>query len=98
MDERHITWRSRSGGELRVLTVETDAGIVRVNANLVSTRTGRPVVIVEVHPIDGYGPAWSEAQGVWETDVVRGPGRRIDVKLTRQDDPDHKPAATENGS
>jgi hypothetical protein len=96
MTERHINWHGRGGG-LRTLTVETEAGIVRINTALRDTRTGHPSVVVEVNPIDGYGPAWAEAQGVWETDVVRGPGRRIDVVLTRMDRPDHKPA-TENGS
>lgn len=97
MIERHVNWHGR-GGELRTLTVKTEAGIVRINTALRDTRTGRPVVVVEVEPIDGYGPAWAETQGVWETDVVRGPGRRIAVTLTRQDEPGRKPAATENGS
>ncbi len=63
----------------RYLTVLTDAGIVYVSTGLVDTRTGRPVVMVEVETATG---------GKWETDVVRGGrlgGTRTAIRIARQE-------------
>ena len=80
-----IDLTSPSGGRLIYLEILTDAGIVRVNTNLVDTRTGQPCVVVEVEPNTAYRQ-WTAPGGDWETEI-REPGilSRTDVRLTKRE-------------
>lgn len=72
------------GSHLRYVEVRTPGGIVRVNTNLVDTRTGRPVVTVEVEPNSTYLPRTAAED--WHVSW-REIGSRLDVTLTREDGP-----------
>lgn len=67
----------------------TPAGIVRVNTNLMDTRTGRPVVVVEVEH--------KASSGEW--DIRWGDhGSRFDVRLVKAGTADAEPLmATHQG-
>lgn len=60
---------------LTCVEILTPGGIVRVNTNLTDTRTGVPVVVVEVEPKTGSGEEWN----VEVTDRLS----RFDVRLVR---------------
>ena len=66
---------------LTYVEVLTPAGIVRVNTNLIDTRTRRPVVVVEVEPNTTYRP--KTAAEDWHVSWADR-GSRFDVTLTRQ--------------
>lgn len=71
----------------------TPAGLVRVNTGLVDTRTGRPVVTVEVErqipprPNTRFSGAHTAPSGEWSYEVRENLGMRVDVVLTRLEDP-----------
>jgi hypothetical protein len=61
----------------------TPAGIVRVNTNLIDTRTGAPVVVIEITP-EGMRSPRTAAEG-WDISVRDvGLGIRTDITLTRR--------------
>lgn len=76
---------------LTYVEILTPAGIVRVNTNLVDTRTGVPAVVVEIErqvpyrPNTRYGDAHTPPAGEWEAEVrEQFGGLRTDVTLTRR--------------
>jgi hypothetical protein len=76
------------GGQLRYVEVVTDGGVVRVNVNLVDTRTRARVVAVEVEPARDWDALTSR----------RGDGTRAEVKMvSREPWCNHDPAAVRNG-
>jgi len=65
--------------------VLTPAGIVRVNTNLVTTRTGQPCAVVEIEPnMANIGRRMTEPGGEWDIEVYDH-GTRTDVTLTRKE-------------
>lgn len=71
------------GEQLRTLEIRTDAGIVRVNTNLVSTRTRALAVVVEIEPNTSYQPL-TPAGGDWTAESMRTHSGRINVTLTKE--------------
>ena len=76
---------------LTYVEILTPAGIVRVNTNLVDTRTGAPVVVVEVErqvparPNTRYEGAHTPPTGEWKAEVrEQFGGLRTDVRLIRR--------------
>ena len=67
--EQQIDLTGRSS-DLRYVEILTDAGIVRVNVNLVDTRTRARVVVVEAHPAQGW-----DAVAAWQVS-------RAEIRLT----------------
>lgn len=63
-------------GSLTYVEILTPGGVVRVNTNLTDTRTGVPVVVVEVEPRISPEEEWN----VEVTDHLS----RFDVRLVRQ--------------
>lgn len=84
---RELAAIDMTGSECRYLEILTDAGIVRVNVGLVTTREARPNVTVEIEPNTSYARKTAPG-GVWGMKVrdTFG-GGRTDVSLTRQDVP-----------
>lgn len=78
---------------LTYVEILTPGGIVRVNTNLVDTRTGVPVVVVEVEPNTLYRPKTAPG-GEWNVEV-RDRLDRFDVTLTRQQAPETAETAGE---
>jgi hypothetical protein len=72
------------GPALRTVEILTDAGIIRVNTNLVNVRTVQPSVVVEVEPnMARISRAHTEAGGDWDVEVTHH-GTRTDLTLTRR--------------
>ena len=76
---------------LTYVEVLTPGGIVRVNTNLVDTRTGAPVVVVEIErqvpyrPNTRYQEAHVPPSGEWAVEVdEQFGGLRTDITLTRE--------------
>jgi hypothetical protein len=69
--------------QLTYVEVLTPAGIIRVNAVAVDTRTGQPAVVVEIEPNTWYQRKTAPG-GEWETEVRDNLGSRTDVTLTRR--------------
>ena len=67
---------------LTYVEILTPAGIVRVNTNLVDTRTEAPVVVVEVEQ-NIAGRRMTIPGGDWDAEVRDRTGR-VDVRLTRR--------------
>jgi hypothetical protein len=68
---------------LTYVEILTPGGIVRVNTNLADTRTGAPVVVVEVEPNTIYRPKTAPG-GEWNVEV-RDHLSCFDVRLVRVD-------------
>jgi hypothetical protein len=66
----------------------TPGGTVQVNANLVDTRTGQPVVVVNITPNAG-NRLKTAGGGDWAVEITSN-RLRTDVRLVRKDDPGHR--------
>lgn len=74
------------GGQLEYAEILTPAGIVRVNVGLADTRTGEPVVLVEVQANSRYA-RHTDPGGHWNIETSRDTGtERLDVRLIREKD------------
>ena len=73
------------GEQLRMVEVHTDAGVIRVNTNLVTVHAPHsPVVTVEIEPnMEGSGIVKTEAGGHWVTEVHDRIGW-TEIKLTKE--------------
>lgn len=94
-DEENVPTRqvdaTLPGDRLAVVEVLTPAGIVRVNTNLVDTRTRQPVVVVEIEPNTEYH-AKTAPGGDWEVEVQQGLISRVDVRLIQRSNSSAVPA------
>lgn len=75
---------TETDGSLHYVEVLTPGGLVRVNVGLVDTRTGRPVVVVEIEP-NIPGRAKTAPGGDWATEVRDHLGFRTDVRLVQRE-------------
>jgi hypothetical protein len=76
---------SPPGDGLVYAEILTEAGIIRVNVNLVKVFTGERRVVVEVEPnMSGIGRLKTEPGGQWDIDT-QDHGTRTDLILTRKE-------------
>lgn len=70
-------------GPVLSVDIHTPAGIVRVNVDLVSVRTGQPRVVVEIEANDARRPL-AQGDGIWDLTTNHTP-RGIMARLTRRE-------------